>query len=431
MKIFVAISQYKIMKEERVKELAQEIGIKKFKAYSLEFHPMFENSLVEMVEQNPHHQFLFQRILGSTLDRSRSMLLGIWKKLYDEGDCYDYFFILDEDISFPPEAIDMMIKANQPVIGGAYSFKTDKGPKANMPVCKFLSGEKVRKDGTLKIKRLNGGFIFIRSDALLKMIETYPELYWDRFPELEGDGIDIRGSWALWIADVCREYGIREYLSEDYAFCERARKVGYEIWCHTKIPLLHWEGPIPYAIDWRRVIKKEKPDRPIDNEIDGWTTPLELEWLEDRAKEMKSVVEIGCWKGRSSKMLLRGCPGKVWCVDHFQGSPGTQFSSRDRAEKENIYQQFIENVGLYPNLEIMKMSSEDATEMFATTADMIFIDGDHSYKAVKRDLQLWLPKCKKLICGHDYNEVWRAVHDVLGKITGIYEGIWYKEISND
>ena len=428
MKIFVAISQYKIIKKERILELAKEIGLTKFRSYSLEFHPMFENSLVEMVEQNPHHSFLFQRILGSTIDRSRSMLLGVWKKLWDEGDRYDYFWIIDEDISFPHEAIDMMIEADKPIIGGAYSFKTDKGPKANMPVPKFLTVEFVQPDGTLKIKWLNGGFIFIRSDALLKMIEAYPELYWERFGNLEGDDIDIPGSWALWLAYVCRDFGIQQYLSEDYAFCERARKIGYEIWCHTKIPLLHWEGPTPYAIDWRRVIKKEKPDHPIDNDIEGWTTELELEWLEERAKGMDSIVEVGCWKGRSAKTLLKGCPGKVWCVDHFNGSPDTQFSSRVRAERENIYQRFIENVGLYPNLEIMKMSSEDAAEMFATTADMVFIDGDHSYAAVKRDIERWLPKCKKLICGHDYNEVWKAVHDVLGKITGIYEGIWYKEL---
>ena len=428
MKIFVAISQYKIMKKERVLELAKEIGLTRFKAYSLEFHPMFENSLVEMVEKNPDYQFLFERILGSIIDRSRSTLLGIWKKLYDEGDIYDYFFILDEDISFPPEAIDMMIGADRPIIGASYSYKTDRGPKGNMPVSKFLHGERVRPDGTIKIKRLNGGFIFIRKDALLKMIESYPELRWERSQEREGDDIDIKESWALWLSYIQRDFGILDYVSEDYAFCERVRKIGYDIWCHTKIPLLHWEGPVAYAINWQRMIHKEKPDRPIINDIEGWTTELELEWLEDRAKKMTSIVEIGCWKGRSAKALLEGCAGKVWCVDHFKGSPDAQFSTRDRAEKEKIYERFVENVGQYPNLEIMKMSSRDAAEMFNTETDMVFIDGDHSYEAVKKDIELWLPKCRKLICGHDYNEVWKAVHEVLGKITGIYESIWYKEL---
>ena len=428
MKIFVAISQYKIMKKERVLELAQEIGIKSFKAYSLEFHPMFENSIVEMVQQNPEHQFLFERVTGSTIDRSRSMLLGIWKKLYDEGDVYDYLWVLDEDVSFPPEAIDKMIEADKPIIGAAYSFKTDKGPKGNLPVCKFLSGEHVQENGLLKIKWLNGGFIFARKDALLKMIEVYPELYWERVKNLEGDDIDIDGSWALWLPMVYRDFGHKQYLSEDYAFSERASRAGFDIWCHTQIQLLHWEGPTAYPVNWARCKRKEKPDRPIINDIEGWTTELELEWLENRAKEMTSIVEIGCWKGRSAKALLEGCRGKVWCVDHFKGSPDAQFSTRDRAEKEKIYERFVENVGQYPNLEIMKMSSRDAAEMYNTDADMVFIDGDHSYETVKKDIELWLPKCKRLICGHDYNEVWKAVHDVLGKITGIYESIWYKEL---
>jgi hypothetical protein len=428
MKIFVAISQYRKMEEQQVLDLAKQIGLKNFKAYSLEFHPMFENSLVEMVEKNAQHQFLFERILGATLDQSRSTLLGIWKKFYDEGNIYDYFWILDEDISFGPEAIDMLIEADRPIIGATYSYKTDRGPKGNMPVSKFLPGEKVRPDGTIRAKWLNGGFIFARKDALLKMIERYPELRWERSRKEEGDDIDIEGSWALWLPFIQRDFGIRQYLTEDYAFCERAKQVGFDIWCHTKIRVVHWSGPVAYAINWQRMIRKKKPDRPINNKIDGWTTELELEWLEDRAKEMKSIVEIGCWKGRSSKALLEGCPGKVWCVDHFKGNADAKFSTPERAEREKVYEKFMENVGHYPNLEIMKTSSEDAAQMFNTDTDMVFIDGNHSYDAVKRDIELWLPKCKKLICGHDYNEVWKAVHDVLGKITGVYEGIWYKEL---
>ena len=176
------------------------------------------------------------------------------------------------------------------------------------------------------------------------------------------------------------------------------------------------------------MVRKEKPDRPIINDIEGWTTELELEWLEDRAKEMSSVVEIGCWKGRSAKALLEGCSGRVWCIDHFKGSSEAQFSTPARAEKEKIYERFMENVGHYKNLEVVKCKSEEAAERANGIVDMVFIDGDHRYECVKQDIDLWLPKCRKLICGHDYNEVWKAVHDVLGKITGIYESIWYKEL---
>ena len=56
-------------------------------------------------------------------------------------------------------------------------------------------------------------------------------------------------------------------------------------------------------------------------------------------------------------------------------------------------------------------------------ADLIYIDGDHSYEAVRADLELSFAACKPggLICVDDYvlgrwwgNSVLRAVHEVLG-----------------
>ena len=51
------------------------------------------------------------------------------------------------------------------------------------------------------------------------------------------------------------------------------------------------------------------------------------------------------------------------------------------------------------------------------TLDFIYIDGDHSYEGVMKDLQAWCRKVKKngLISGHDYKNVaygvYEAVHD--------------------
>lgn len=218
MKIFVAIPQYKRMEEEKILKIAQEIRLTSFKAYTMDYHPMFSNSIVEMVEQNPQHEFRFERVIGDTTDKGRSILLGIWKKLYDEGNVYDYFIFVDEDLSFAPDAIQMLIDAQKAIVGAAYSYKTDRGPKGNMPVCKFFSDERVRDDGLLKIKWLNGGFVLVSKEAFLKMIEAYPELYWERFRQMEGDDIDIKGSWGLWVPMIIRDFGIQQYLTEDYAF---------------------------------------------------------------------------------------------------------------------------------------------------------------------------------------------------------------------
>lgn len=62
--------------------------------------------------------------------------------------------------------------------------------------------------------------------------------------------------------------------------------------------------------------------------------------------------------------------------------------------------------------------TEAVKQVSDNSLDFIFIDADHSYKSVVRDIQDWKPKVKKggYITGHDWYQspVKRAVTDVLG-----------------
>ena len=65
---------------------------------------------------------------------------------------------------------------------------------------------------------------------------------------------------------------------------------------------------------------------------------------------------------------------------------------------------FLNNVGHYPNLKLLKMDSEEAYKLFEPKSiDMVFIDADHDYESVKRDIENWMPISKKIIFGHDYH----------------------------
>lgn len=142
----------------------------------------------------------------------------------------------------------------------------------------------------------------------------------------------------------------------------------------------------------------------MDNGFQGWMSLEELRWLYDQAKSANVVVEIGSWMGRSTHAFLStGKP--VVAVDHFKGSVSQIEDVHKWAAMNDLYQAFKLNVGHFPNLTVMRMDSPRASEFFKDRSiDMVFIDGDHEYGMVKRDIEAWMPKCRTLLCGHDRGE---------------------------
>jgi predicted O-methyltransferase YrrM len=160
---------------------------------------------------------------------------------------------------------------------------------------------------------------------------------------------------------------------------------------------------------YRSLIKshyqKKMEYRMPDPDIQGWMSPEELEWLYQKAKEMATIVGIGSWKGRSTHALLSGCKGIVYAVDHFKGSRSEREWAHAEAKTEDIHEIFIKNVGHFKNLITMEMDSVETSKLFKDKeTDMVFIDGDHAYPAIKKDIEAWMPKCKRLLCGHDIDQ---------------------------
>ncbi len=140
-----------------------------------------------------------------------------------------------------------------------------------------------------------------------------------------------------------------------------------------------------------------------DPRIEGYLLLSEMIWLYLTAQKMKSIVEIGSWKGKSSHAIASGCPGKVTLVDNFSQHP--EFNPDAESDLRR-------NMSGFKNVEILKMNSVEAAKHFEDNSiDMVFIDGDHDKESVLRDLKAWYPKCKKILCGHDMNR--QGVKDAL------------------
>ena len=72
--------------------------------------------------------------------------------------------------------------------------------------------------------------------------------------------------------------------------------------------------------------------------------PDEAAWLYDMASQCESVVEVGCWKGKSTFVLAQACKGQVYAVDHFKGSMSEINDACAEAKEGKIYEIFMKNV---------------------------------------------------------------------------------------
>lgn len=124
----------------------------------------------------------------------------------------------------------------------------------------------------------------------------------------------------------------------------------------------------------------------------GWMRPAELEWLYATASEMESCAEVGVLHGRSATALLAGCPGPVWCIDPWDDPDDKCLPS------------FMRSCGHFRNLRVVRGFSP-AAALEVDDVDMTFLDGAHDRASVEADIDAWLPKTRRLICGHDYDHV--------------------------
>lgn len=152
-------------------------------------------------------------------------------------------------------------------------------------------------------------------------------------------------------------------------------------------------------------------------QIDGWMSRDHLAWLAESAARHQSIIEVGSWKGRSTKALAMATLGKVYAVDGWIGATRKTRELIAAEGRDNIEAEFRRN--LAPEIsagKVVVIPAESADAAFAlahdrVTADMVFIDAAHSYDAVKRDIALWRPFLVPggLLCGHDYVSSWEGV----------------------
>lgn len=350
---------------------------------------------------NAHTVCDLMQLMGTNYDCAFMSVVGVHihllreeaaKSIVNSGASHVMF--IDSDMMFPKDTIKKLLSRDKDIIGANYVQRVDQTQWSAK-----INGESVISTGCKDIQEVDSiglGMCLIKIDVFKKMPQPW--------------------------FDVPFEYGT--YIGEDISFCRHATNNRYKIYIdHSLSQDVHHLGEIKLGVENFQVAEYTIPN------IDGWMLPIEMQFLYTTAKEMGSVAELGSWKGRSTHALASGCSGPVYAVDHWKGS--NLDLTQELAKQEDVFQVFKNNTKHFKNIIIVNKDIKDAISD-VPEVDMVFIDAEHNYEAVKHDIINWLPKAKKMICGHDYCTTFPgvviAVSEIIGEPDGVAGTVWYKRI---
>lgn len=132
----------------------------------------------------------------------------------------------------------------------------------------------------------------------------------------------------------------------------------------------------------------------MPEELQGWNgdSPLFFELIEK--VKPKTIVEVGSWKGLSTVNMAKSCQKlnldtKIYCVDTWEGSlefPLNQELYGDTWSNEKVFDKFMSNLHHNGVLEIVTPIKSLSKDAEVPMADLIYIDGDHTYEGVYADI---------------------------------------------
>ena len=173
---------------------------------------------------------------------------------------FDYFLFIDGDIGFNALDVIKLINYDKPFVAATYPKKhlrweeiqkcfyndiPETSQELLQKTSEYTIYEKenqIPKDGLLEVNRVGTGFMMIKRDLIKKMAKKYPELMYKE------NGKKGYGFFESAIMN-------KEHLSEDYAFCERAKAVGEKVLIDPSIELTHNGGNLKFYGKYSQTLK--------------------------------------------------------------------------------------------------------------------------------------------------------------------------------
>lgn len=163
-------------------------------------------------------------VYGDALvDRARAKAASAWYL----NETNDVFLMIDDDIVFKPEdalRVANLAREKRSIACAAYPV-ADGGHLA----CRAFPGERIDFNNEAeprKIRWAATGFMAVHRDVIKALVESLGEPCYPDQPD------------RFWPMFTPMKLG-PDYLSEDYAFCQRAIDLGFDVWLDPKSILIH------------------------------------------------------------------------------------------------------------------------------------------------------------------------------------------------
>jgi hypothetical protein len=159
---------------------------------------------------------------------------------------------------------------------------------------------------------------------------------------------------------------------------------------------------------------------------------LERQIIVDSISTGSVGLEIGVWRGEFSEFLYRSVsPKKMYGIDPWAFVPVKPdswyggFLAKSQEDMDRLYESTKKRLSILPDYTLIRDYSYNITDYVdPQSIDWVYIDGDHDYTAVSKDLlnSYTLIKPGGIITGddciqHPTNPIYKAVQKFLSSIS--------------
>lgn len=411
--------------------------------YSGSVYPECDESLKELERRG----YQVRRIGGyAAIDQGRNQMST--DALIDG---FEETLWIDSDVAFHPDDVEKLRRHGLPMVCGIYPQKGKRALACHVALNtpKVVFGQ---QGGLIEMLYAGTGFLHIRREVYLAVQRKLQlPMCNERF------GHPMIPFFHPMVHQIDDGHW---YLAEDYAFCERARQSGFQIFADTSIRLWHigmyrygWEDAgidrprfNSFTLNFGEPPADSKSKHPNQkNELAQfaarfpWPTqppqvpPIpERDWLfpatkrlltESVSRDAELIVEVGSWMGRSTRLLAGLAPhAKVIAIDHWRGSPEHADDPELVAFMPHLFEAFLkESWEFREQIVPVRASSVDGLNTVSEAGlqpDMIYIDADHSYEGVLADVTTALDRFPGVrIVGDDWN--WPGVKRAVEQLVAL------------